>query len=69
MNDFLMFSHFSVPAGMITGLIGIFARSVVTSQAKVCVKRTLKRVVKRIVTRIVDLYNAPFSGTASVRPT
>ena len=31
---------------MITGLIGIFARSVVTSQAKVCVKRTLKRVVK-----------------------
>ena len=46
MNDFLMFSHFSVRAGMITGLIGIFARSVVTSQAKVCVKRTLKRVVK-----------------------
>ena len=39
----------SVPAGMITGLIGIFARSVVTSQAKVCVKRTLKRVVKRIL--------------------
>ena len=50
----------SVPAGMITGLIGIFAHSVVTSQAKVIVKRTLKRVVKRILWRIVDLYNALF---------